>query len=372
MIWSSGVAVRYHSMYGGNPMKNNVESSINDVKTRGEGNHLHPAAPYTAADLPIDEEGRIYHLQVKPGQIAPDILLVGDPGRAEFIGSRFLKDLEFEHQHRGLVTVTGTSQITGERATIISPLRTTATTSGMGTSSLEIVVNELVALNEIDFETRTHKSDFPRLHIIRVGSCGGLQASTELGTPIITTYAIGLDNTGFFYEAPYPDEICERLEGELGQVFTQSMSAESRFYGKIHPYVTRAEPTLVSALIEASKSLGVSTRIGLTVSAPGFWAPQGRDVARVKPSVPDLDKILAEFDPRVEGQRIENMEMEASFLMHFLGGLGYWAGEICPAASNRRENTFDHHYQEAIEKSTKVALLALATVRSRYPDVRMS
>ena len=97
--------------------------------------------------LPIDDDGRIYHIQAKPGQIAPDILLVGDPGRAEFIGSRFLRDLEFEHEHRGLVTITGTSEITGEQATIISPVRTTVATSGIGTPSLEIVVSELVALN---------------------------------------------------------------------------------------------------------------------------------------------------------------------------------------------------------------------------------
>jgi uridine phosphorylase len=353
-------------------MENFERSGINDVYNPDEANPLHPAVPFTASDLPIDDEGRIYHLQVKPGQIAPDILLVGDPGRAEFIGSRFLRDLEFEHEHRGLVTITGTSEITGEQATIISPVRTTVTTSGMGTPSLEIVVSELVALNEIDFDTRTRKSDYPRLHIIRVGSSGGLQASTKLGTPIITTYAIGLDNTGLFYEAPHPDEICERLEGELDQVISNSMGTKSRFYGKIHPYVTRAEPTLVGALLEASTSLGVAARTGLTVSAPGFSAPQGRDIARVKPSVPELDKIFSEFDPRIGDQRIENMEMESSFLLHFLGRIGYWAGTICPAIANRQQDTFDVHYQDAIKNATKVALLALATIRYRYPDVRIS
>jgi len=353
-------------------MENSERSSMNDVHNPGEVNPLHHAAPFTASDLPIDDDGRIYHIQVKPGQIAPDILIVGDPGRAEFIGSRFLRDLEFEHEHRGLVTITGTSEITGEQATIISPVRTTVATSGIGTPSLEIVVSELVALNEVDFETRTRKSDFPRLHIIRVGTSGALQASTKLGTPIITTYAIGMDNTGLFYEAPYSDEICERLEGELNQVVNNSMSTKSRFYGKIHPYVTRAQPTLVGALLEASTSLGVPVRTGLTVSSPGFSAPQGRDTARVKPSVLELDKIFSEYDPRVDGQRIENMEMEASFLIHFLGGIGYWAGAICPVIANRRQDTFDVHYQEAIKNATKVALLALATIRNRYPDVRIS
>jgi uridine phosphorylase len=329
------------------------------------------AAPYTPSDLPIDEDGRIYHLQVRPGQIAPDILLVGDPGRAKMIGSTFLRDLELEQEHRGLVTVTGTSEITGERATIISPVKTTAATSGIGTSSLEIVVGELVALFEIDFETRTHRSDFPRLHVLRVGTSGGLQASTELGTPIITSYAIGMDNTGLFYEAPYPDEVCERLEQELGPLVEGSMSTGSRFYGKINPYVSRAEPMLVDALLEAAANLGVETKRGLTASTSGFFAPQGRDTARVKPSLPDLDRVLAEYDPRVGGQRVENMEMEASFLLHFLGGLGHWAGAICVAIANRREDTFAPHYQEAVRNSTRVALLALAILRSRYPDVRI-
>ena len=331
----------------------------------------HLAAPYTGADLPIDDDGRIYHLQVKPEQIAPDILLVGDPGRAEFIGSSLLHDLESKHEHRGLVTLTGTPEITGKQATIISPVRTTAATSGMGTPSLEIVVGELVALNEIEFETRTRRPSFPRLHVIRLGSSGGLQASTELGTPIITTYAIGMDNTGLFYEAPHPDETCKRLENELGRVVSNAMSSSSRFHAKIHPFVSRSEPTLVSALVEAASSLGIAAKTGLTVSTPGFFAPQGRDVVRLKPSFPELDKILCKFDPRLDGQRVENMEMESSFLLHFLGGLGYWAGSICPAIANRQLNTFTSHYQDAMLNAGKVALLALATLRSRHPEVRI-
>jgi uridine phosphorylase len=323
------------------------------------------AEPYTASDLPIDDQGRIYHLQIKPGQIAPDILLVGDPGRVELIGSSFLHDLDFEHEHRGLVTVTGTSEISGEQTTIISPVKTTATTSGIGTPSLEIVVNELVALNEIDFETRKRKPEYPRLHILRVGTSGALQASTKLGTPIITSYAIGLDNTGLFYEASYPDETCQRLEEELGQLVSNSMSKESRFYGKIRPYVARAEPILVDALLAAAEDLAIEAKPGLTVSCPGFFAPQGRDTARLKPSAPKLDKILSEYDPRLAGLRIENMEMEASFLFHFLGGLGYWSGAICPTIANRQQNTFDHQYQESIKNATKVALLALADLRNR-------
>jgi uridine phosphorylase len=331
-----------------------------------------PTGPFTAADLPVDEDGRVYHLQVRPDQVADDILLVGDPGRAELIGSSFLRDVEVEHEHRGLVTVTGTSEVTGQRATIISPVRTTVTTSGMGTPSLEIVLQELVALNEIDFETRRRKAAFPRLHVLRVGTSGALQASTKLGTAIVTSYAIGIDNTGLFYEASYADQVCEGIERELGQAFGCSMREGSRFYAKIKPYVARAEPALVDALLEAAASLGVSSKLGLTVSCPGFFGPQGRDVARLRPSVPELDRLLSEYDPRLGEQRVENMEMESSFLIHFLVGLGYWAGAICPVIAHRRQNTFHHHYQEAVENAIRVALLALATLRDRYPDARIS
>jgi len=343
-----------------------------------EPSNRHPAAlpsnagPYSASDLPLDEQGRIYHLQVKPEQIAPDILLVGDPGRAEFIGSTFLRDVELEHEHRGLVTVTGISELSGAPATIISPLRASVTTSGMGAPSLEIVLNELVALNEIDLQTRRRKPSFPRLHVIRVGTSGALQTSTALGTPIITSYAIGLDNTGLLYEAPYPDEACRRLEAELADVLRQHSSSASRFYGKIQPYVARAEPLLVQALWEAAASLGVAAKLGLTVSNSGFFAPQGRDIARLRPSIPDLDSILGEFEPRLNGQRVENMEMEASFLLYFLGGLGHWAAAICTTIAHRRTDAFDSQYQQAIENAIRVALLALANLRRRYPDARLS
>ena len=330
-----------------------------------------PAESYSAADLPINEDGAIYHLQAKPGQISPDILVVGDPGRAELIGSMFLRDLEFEHEHRGLVTVTGTSQVTGNRATIISPVRTTVTTSGMGTPSLEIVLGELVVLNEIDFATGKRRSNFPRLRIIRVGTSGALQASTALGTLVITSYAIGLDNTGMYYEAPYPDDNCRRLEEQLSVVVRNAMSPESRFYGKIHPYVSRAEPAISAALLDAAEELGAPARLGITASSSGFFAPQGRDVARVNPSVSRLTSVLGAYDPNVDGQRIENMEMEASFLIHYLCGLGHWAGAICPIIDNRPQHTFDHHYKESAVMATKVALLAFAKLRNRYPDDRI-
>jgi uridine phosphorylase len=329
-----------------------------------DASHSSSRPALTEADLPIDANGRIYHLQIRPEQLAPDILLVGDPGRAEFIARNLLHDIEVEHEHRGLVTATGTSGATGARATIISPVRATVATSGMGTPSLEIVLSELVALSEIDFTTRRPRPRFPSLHVIRVGTSGGLQASTRLGTSIITTYAVGMDNTGLFYETPCPDQNCLRLERELAEAVGKTLRPDSRFRGKIHPYVSRAEPEVVRALTKAAKDLGIAARAGLTVSSSGFFAPQGRDISRLRPSAPDLDRFFSQFDPGIDGQRVENMEMEASFLLHFLGGLGHWAGAICPAIASRRHNTFDHDYLAAIEGATQTALAALGTLAS--------
>jgi uridine phosphorylase len=150
-----------------------------------------------------------------------------------------------------------------------------------------------------------------------------------------------------------------------------AMSPESRYYGKIKPYVSRAEPALVNALVEAAENLGVKTRTGLTLSTPGFFIPEGRDISRIKPNIPDLDKLFSDFDPTLDGQHVENNEMEASFLLHFMGGLGHWAAAICPAIANRRLDTFSSDYQQSMLDAAKVALLALATVRDRVPDDRL-
>lgn len=319
--------------------------------------------PFTAADLPVDDQGRIYHLQVKPEDIAPDILIVGDPGRAEMIGEAFFEDVSLKHEHRGLVTVTGTAQLSGAPKNGFFPMRTTVTTSGMGTPSLEIILQELAALNEIDFISRLPKENYPELHIIRVGTSGALQKSTPLGTSIITSYAIGMDNSGQFYEIPTPDDNCRRLENELYQLLMDTIPKDSRFYDKIHPYVSRANPVIVESMQESASQLGVPSKVGLTVSCSGFFAAQGRDIARLNPTIADLDQVLSAFDPGLDGQRVENMEMESSFLNHFMNGLGYLGGSICNAIANRQENTFDSNYQESIKNTINIALLALALNR---------
>lgn len=332
------------------PDKKNQMNALPDSRT----------IPFTDSDLPLNEKGEVYHIELAQHELAPNILIVGDPGRAEMISQEFLRDITTRKSHRGLSTFTGIAELTDEKVTIA--------TSGMGTPSLEIVLGELVALNEIDLKARMPKKDYPRLQIVRVGTCGGLQESTKLGTPIITSYSIGMDNSGFYYDVPYPDETCGRLEKELDRLINDSIDKGSRFHGRVLPYVSRPEPMLVKALSETAKEMGVETKVGLTVSCSGFFAAQGRNIARNRPTIPDLDAILSKYDPGLDGQMIENMEMETSLMTHYMGGLGYWSGSICTAIANRRLDTFISDYQDAIKNSIGIALKAMAVLRKQYPD----
>lgn len=305
------------------------------------------SGPYNFSDLPVFN-GRVYHLDLSPEELAKDIIVVGDPERVPFIAGEFLGASEVDRSHRGLRTITGTSRETGRRVSI--------TTSGMGTPSLEIVLNELAALNEIDFSTMTRKEEFEPLTIIRVGTSGGLQRDTVLGTLIVTEYAVGLDNTGLFYSPAQNDKGCEVLEGRVRKRIEAAADPESRFRGKIFPYVSRADSGLAGAMVQEADKLGVRYKKGITVSNSGFFANQGRDISRVPASIPDLDGILASLDTGIPGLRFENMEMEASFLLHFTGGLGYRAGVICAVIDNRREDRFAEHYMRHIKDAVTVAM----------------
>jgi uridine phosphorylase len=305
---------------------------------------------FKASDLPLIDN-RVYHLELKPEDLAKDIIIVGDPERVPFIADEFFDTKEVDRFHRGLRTITGRVKETGQRVSII--------TSGMGTPSLEIVLNEIVALNEIDFHTRTRKSEYDMLTIIRVGTSGGIQHDTELGTLIITDYAIGLDNTGLFYNASYYDENCKMLEDEIRKTIDEVIPYNSRSKGKIFPYASRAHKDVIEALDREAQRLNIKHKRGITVSNSGFFANQGRAVSRMPLTVSEIDYILSFIDTGIEGLRIENMEMEASFLLHFMGALGYRAGVICPVIDNRREEKFASQYTQYVRDAAKIALRTL-------------
>ncbi len=312
--------------------------------------------PFNAQDLPMIYD-RAYHLCLRPEEMAKDIIMVGDPERVPFIADEFLDTKEVDRYHRGLRTITGYAKDTGLRVSIV--------TSGMGTPSLEIVLNEIVALNEIDFNKKERKKEYERINIIRVGTSGGLQSDTEPGTLIITDYAVGLDNTGLFYNSPYYDERCKVLEDRVRGVIDSVIPDNTRFKGRIFPYASMAHQDIVSALVREASEQDIKYKKGITVSNSGFFANQGRAASRISPTIPDIDRLLASLDTGIEGLKIENMEMEASFLLHFMGALRYRAGVICPVIDNRHNGVFLGEYAQHIKDATSIALKALHALSSK-------
>lgn len=313
------------------------------------------------SDLPL-RDGRVYHLDLGPEEMAKNIIIVGDPERVPFIADEFLERWEVDRFHRGLRTITGFARESGQRVSIV--------TSGMGTPSTEIVLNEIVALNEIDFNTLKRKEEYETINIIRVGTSGAIQPDTDLGTLIITDYVIGMDNTGLFYEAPYQDEKCRLLEEKVGDAIDATIPDDSRFKGKIQPYASRAHNDVVEVLEKEAKRLSVKYRRGVTVSNSGFFGSEGRAVSRIPLTVQDMDGVLASLETGIEGLRFENMEMESSFFLHFMCALGYRAGVVCTVIDNRRQGTFMTQYNEYIKDAVRVALSSLCNLgKSSYLNI---
>jgi len=310
----------------------------------------------TQSELPL-RNGRVYHLDLAPHELACNVLIVGDPDRVPFFSDEFLEEREADRFHRGLRTITGRARETGQRITI--------TTSGMGTPSMEIVLNELVALNELDFSTRRRKDSFTPLNIVRVGTSGGLQPDTETGTLVVTDYVVGLDNAGLCYDVPAPDAECELLERRVRNLIEGASLSGARFRGGFHPYAARADVRLRVALEREALRTGAPCKRGVTVTSPGFFAEQGRGIARVSSTVPDMAALMASLDTGIPGLRAENMEMEASFFLHFMGGLGYRAGVVCVVVNKRPDGSFLADYGEHVRKAGLTALRACAATNPR-------
>lgn len=304
---------------------------------------------FTETGLPL-RNGRVYHLDLAPGEVAGNVILVGDPERVPLLADEFLSGREIDRSHRGFRTITGFAEETGQRVTI--------TTSGIGTPSTEIVLNEIAALNELDFVTGRRRDSFQPLTVVRVGTCGGLQPETELGTLIVTDYVLGLDNTGLFYDTIPADGACVVLERRVRSRIEEAIPEDSRFRGRFFPYAARADVRVRVALEREALHLGVPCKRGVTVTSPGFFAEQGRIVGRLTPTIPDLVEHLADVDTGMAGLKIENMEMEASFILHFCGAMGYPAGVVCAVIDKRMDGSFRTDYRDSILQAAHVALRA--------------
>jgi uridine phosphorylase len=276
--------------------------------------------PIAPSELIINARGAIYHLNLRPDELAPIVLTVGDPDRVSAVSKHFDK-VEVRQQHREFVSHTG--QLGNKRITVVS--------TGIGPDNIDIVLNELDALVNIDFETRMVREQLAHLHIIRLGTSGSLQENIPVDSFVASTHGLGIDNLLNFYRSEENEE-----EKQLLQSFITQTQLQSRVS---HPYITGASANLLRHFVEGYHQ-------GITVTCPGFYGPQGR-VLRLGLSHPHLVDRLTSFS--FGNHRITNFEMETSAIY----GLGRLLGHHCLSLSaivaNRVRNEFSKDGQAAVE-----------------------
>ncbi len=275
------------------------------------------------SELVLNPDGSIYHLALHPGQLAPTILTVGDPARVKRI-SRHFDTLELETRKREFLTHTGT--FNGRRLSVIS--------TGIGPDNIDIVVNEVDALFNIDLKTRMEKAEKTVLNFIRVGTSGGLQANLEPGAMVAGAYGMGLDNLFRFYEyANTPDEKEVRK------------ALEKHFDGK---GTLPVQPALFSASPELLERMGKNMRKGITVTAPGFYGPQGRHLRLASRLKAVHMQRLESFDLR--GLKVLNVEMETAALYGLTRLLNHRAVSCNIILANRPAGTFTRDYGKVVDR----------------------
>jgi len=248
------------------------------------------------SELIINARGAVYHLDLRPDELAQNIIIVGDPDRVGMI-SKYFDKIEVKRQHREFVSHTGT----------IESKRITCTSTGIGPDNIDIVLNEFDALVNIDFETRMIKKELITLNIIRIGTSGSLQADVPVDSWVAGTHGLGLDNLLNYYRFEHNEQ-----EKELLQSFVTQTQLHSQI---CNPYISLASPSLLKHFVDGFHQ-------GITVTCPGFYGPQGR-VLRLGIRNPELIDRLTEF--RFGQHRITNFEMETSAIY----GLGRLLGHHC-------------------------------------------
>lgn len=274
-----------------------------------------------ASELILNEDGSIYHLQLKPEHIAPSVLLVGDPGRVARISARF-DEVESRITNREFVTHVGTFR--GKRLTVIG--------TGIGTDNIDIVLNELDALVNINLETRAVKTEHTSLKLVRIGTSGALQADIPVDSMVIAQRAIGLDGVMHFYQS--------------GAVLNSSL--QEQFDAHMQWPAAMGQTYAVDASSELVERLqGGKTQNGITITANGFYGPQGR-VLRGALAIPNINEKIGSF--RMGSERVTNYEMETSALYGLGQLLGHETATICAIIANRPAGQYskDHYAFEAV------------------------
>lgn len=282
--------------------------------------------PIPETDLILNPDGSIYHLNLLPEDIAGTVITVGDPDRVSEVSARF-DSVELKKGRREFITHTG---YVGKR-------RVTVLSTGIGTDNIDIVFNELDALANIDFGTRLPKENLTPLDIIRIGTSGTLQPDIPVDSILYSAFGIGLDALMHYY--------VHDVSGDEREILDELKSYFHHLKG-ISPYVTSASGRL-------AESIGKGLESGMTVTAPGFYAPQGREV-RARNSVSRFIELLGSFN--VNGRRITNLEMETAGIYALAKALGHHALSVNAILASRVRHEFSRDPQKTVNKAIEWVL----------------
>ena len=283
---------------------------------------------YAPSELIINPDGSAFHLHLQPQHLSDRVILVGDPGRVNTVASHF-ESKEDEVCSREFHTITGTYH--GKRITVLS--------TGIGCDNIDIVVNELDALANIDFQTRQDRSTFRQLTLVRIGTCGGLQPDTPLGTYIASVKSIGFDGLLNYYADR--NRVCDL---DIEQAFRTHMDWSPL---KGAPYVATATPDLIEQIA------GTDMLRGITIACGGFYGPQGRRL-RMEIQDPDQNHKIESF--RYHDLKICNFEMESSALAGLASILGHRAMTCCMVIANRYAQEMNTTYKNSIDDLIQIVL----------------
>ncbi len=282
------------------------------------------------SELIINSDGSIFHLKLKPEHIAKDIILVGDPGRVAMV-SDFFDKVEHVITNREFITHTGTYK--GKRISVIA--------TGIGTDNIDIVLNELDALVNIDLNSRTIKEEKTSLNLIRIGTSGALHEDIEVDSFLLSEMAVGFDGLLNFY-------------ANRNSVCNTEMENAFKNHTNWNPLLT--SPYFVNSSKELSERIGSGILRGITISAPGFYGPQGR-VLRLQIQDPEINDKIRIF--RYNDKRITNYEMESSALFGLSALLGHQAATVCVIIANRYAKKYSKDYKPAVKNLIKHVLDSL-------------
>lgn len=283
---------------------------------------------FAPSELIINPDGSIFHLHLKPEHLADKVILVGDPGRVALVASHF-ENIENEVESREFHTITGTYQ--GKRITVQS--------TGIGCDNIDIVMNELDALANIDFATRTERDTHRALSLVRVGTCGGLQPNTPVGTFVASVKSIGFDGLLNFYAGRD-----EATDTDFEKEFKRQVEWNDAIG---NPYVANNDPQLVERIA------GTDMVRGVTIACGGFFGPQGRRL-RLPLADPELNHKIEQFE--YKGLRVTNFEMESSALAGLSTLMGHHAMTCCMVIANRLAGEANAGYKNTIDGLIKTVL----------------